>query len=194
MGITRRNMIVGTAVAFPIAACGASALPTPAGSDPVWDRLYALYRAAEVEEAERLRVFSALDDAWATIRATREPEPTTPSLGPIDKSLPLSALIEQTDAPEWKATWADYEADKAGWKARDDAAYAAHVGDTGDRYEAASDVCSASADALIAHPVATLGALAQKAELITTRYGDIVDGDDAKALIADIRRLAGREA
>ncbi|KQM98757.1 hypothetical protein ASE78_05890 [Sphingomonas sp. Leaf25] len=196
MPTSRRALLMGM-VALPLAACPApvpAAGAAPAVSDPEWDRLYAAYRAAQVEEVERLAVFAPLDDAWGPGSALCEPEPTRPTIAPYDMSLPIGEAIAVAAGPDWEARWEAYEADKAAWKARDDAAYAAHVGDTGDRYEAACDACSAAVTALMGHPVATLSALAEKAELILTRYGDTVDGDDAKTLIADIRRLAAGEA
>lgn len=194
MGITRRNMIVGTAVAFPIAACGASALPTSAGSDPVWDRLLAAYNAAEAEQLTRWAAFTVRDTAWDAAAPTRATRPTPPPSPRFDHSMTLDEIHATTAAPEWKALWAAYEAEAQAWDERNRAERADALGNTEQAWEDADGVTALAFHEVRNYPVASLLALAEKAEAMTERYGNCLEADDALALIADIRRLAGREA
>lgn len=191
---TRRNLMAAIAV-LPAAVCPAPAFTAvPSSADADWTRLYAAYRSAEAEEKACCRIFGAREDAWDAGNALREPEPQPLESPPFDMSLPLAEALAAAIGPDWEERWEAREGERKAWKVRDDAAYAAFIGDTEARWEAADAVCDKALKALLAHPVVSLSALAEKAQVITERFGDMVDGDDAKVLIADIRRLAGGEA
>ncbi len=185
---TRRNLMAAVAV-LPIAACPA---PLPAaGVDPEWSRLLAAYTAAEADQVARHAAFADQDEAWD---AERTPRPVAPEPPAFDQSMSLAAIVATTSTLEWKARWAAYEADAKEWDRRNAAARTEAVGNAEDAWEAADDVATDAFMAVRSYPVTTLAALAQKADAMTARYGGDLEASEALALIADIRRLAGREA
>lgn len=197
---TRRNLMAAAAV-LPIAACPATAPAATATSatiptepDPAWDRIYTAFQSADANQRALYSVFAAREAEWDAGKAEREPEPKPIESPEFDTSLPLQEALTAAVGPEWLASWEAREAEQNAWKARDDAGYAAFIGDTETRWEAADAACNEALRALIEYPVASLSALAEKAAVITARFGDLIDGDDAKILVADIRRLAGMEA
>lgn len=177
-----------------LSAAPALAAMTPIGSDPAWARIHATFHAADAEQRARYKVFAAREAEWDAGKSDREPEPPPIASPDLDTSLPLQEALAAAVGPEWVERWEAREAEHKAWKACDDAAYAAFIGDTETRWEAADAACGEALRALIEYPVASLSALAEKAAVITARFGELIDGDDAKVLVADIRRLAGKEA
>lgn len=197
---TRRNLLAAVAV-MPIAACpspasAASVIPLKilVEAEPVWDRVYSAFQAADAEQRALYSVFAAREAEWDAGEADRDPEPQQIASPDFDASLPMNDALAAAVGPEWVSRWETRDAERKAWQQRDDAAYATFIGDTETRWEAANAACDEALRTLIEYPVGSLSALAEKATVITARFGDMIDGDDAQVLIADIRRLAEKEA
>ncbi len=190
---TRRNVLAAVAV-LPIAACPAPATASIAGSDPEWQRLLAAYNAAEADQLARHAAFMVRENAWEASDMARAPRPVAPQSPPFDKSMPLAAILATTETPEWGSRWAAHEAEVQAWVESRRAGRAVAIGDTEKTWEAADDAAALAFYEVRAYPVTSLSALAEKADAMVARYGTGLEANDALALAADIRRLAGKEA
>ncbi len=190
---SRRALLIGAAI-LPLSACPAPAPAAPSASDPMWDRLLAAYNAAEAEQLTCHAAFMVRERAWDAAAPARTTRPTPPPSPRFDHSMTLDEIHATTAAPEWKTRWAAYEAEVQAWDERNRAAHNAALGGTEKAWEDADGAAAVAFHEVRNYPVASLSALAEKAEAMTERYGNCLEADDALSLIADIRRLAGREA
>ncbi len=199
--LTRRAAFTGAIASIAAARVATAAIvipsaPTANGAEAdsaEWDRLLAAYFAARVEEIRLLDLFEERQGQWYIWRKHRDPEPTQPEPDPLDTSLSLATIVAQTDAPEWKARWADYDAARKTWQARYDADEAAFMGDREARFTAASEACDDAFAKVKAYPVSSIAMLGEKAAAMNHRYAGDFEGHDAEALMLDIARLAKME-
>ncbi len=199
--LTRRAAFTGAIASIAAARVATAAIVIPSapltnGTEPdsaEWDRLLAAYFAARVEEVRLLDLFEERQGQWYNWRKHREPEPAKPEMEPLDASLSLNAIVAQTDAPEWKARWADYDTARKAWQARHDADEAAFMGDREARFTAASEACDDAFAKVKAYPVSSIAMLGEKAAAMNHRYAGDFEGHDAEALMVDIARLAKME-
>lgn len=199
--LTRRAAFTGAIASIAAARVATAAIVIPSApltndTEPdsaEWDRLLAAYFAARVEEVRLLDLFEERQGQWYNWRKHREPEPAKPEMGPLDASLSLNAIVAQTDAPEWKARWADYDTARKAWQGRHDADEAAFMGDREARFTAASEACDDAFAKVKAYPVSSIAMLGEKAAAMNHRYAGDFEGHDAEALMVDIARLAKME-
>ena len=199
--LTRRAAFTDAIASIAAARVATAATTTPPaqtskGTEPdsaEWNTLLATYFAARVEEVRLHDLSEERQEQWYTWRRHRESEPAKPEVGPLNKSLSLTAILAQTKTPAWRARWADYEAARTAWQARNDAAEEAFMGDREARFTAASEACDDAFAKVKAYPVSSIAMLGEKAAAMNHRYAGDFEGHDAEALMVDIARLAKME-
>lgn len=190
---TRRNLMAAVAV-LPLSACPAPAPASIAGSDPEWDRLCAVYECARRDMQDRMAAFNERERGWAAAGGFAEPMPVEPFLADNAASMTSAELVAAVRSPGWVARCESYNADVAAWNARKRDAERVAIGEAEDAMTKAEGVATLAFVAMRDHRAPTLAALATKTEYMAERYGDDYEASEAHALIADIRRLAGKEA
>lgn len=193
---TRRAILGGAILAPAIIACATSAVAAlPAGLRTEWDKVVAAFRAAHKAEQELFVIHGECEGRWLARAAEIDKDkPQKPESGPIVTSMTLDEIHAQGQAPEWKARWAAYEAAKAAWQAHRDAEEAAIMVEIEGKTEQAQDDSFETFVRVRDYPVTSLAMLAEKAALMHERYDGNLEGSEALALMADIQRLAAREA
>lgn len=193
---TRRAILGGAILAPAIIACATSAVAAlPVGPRTEWDKVVAAFRAAHKAEQELFVVHGECEDRWLARAAEIDKDkPQKPESGPIVTSMTLDEIHAKGQAPEWKARWAAYEADKAAWQVHRDAEEAAIMENIEGKTEQAQDNSFEAFVRVRDYPVGSLAILAEKAALMHERYDGNLEGSEALALMADIKRLAAREA
>lgn len=198
---TRRALIGGAGIAAVVAAAPivAAASPISAGlvSDPQWQALVAhrhaanaAWLAASDNEDSHIELFQA---ELKTLR----PEPKSPftpgGAAILDKT--VRELRDACHSLDTDAAWLAYERDRDAWQKDRDALRERIVGRSSAQYRAATKAENAAMAAVVAYPVQCLADLGEKTALILKEWDDgDVPAEHVSALLADMRRLAKKEA
>ena len=187
--ISRRALIGGASIAAAALVTPASAVPT-SDSDfpPEWHALIATYRRIQARALAASDVHTAAEEAYF---AQRKPEPArTPRRSQITEDMTIaqirtmSAELIKDNDEGWRA-----------WRADTDAAHARIVDPANDAWTAILREESAAMQAIQAYPATSPAMVVEKLRLLAEYHPNDVGGDphDLTGIIADVRRLTGRE-
>lgn len=191
---TRRGLLGAIAVSPAALAAVPAVAAFSISIDPIWPKLVADFRTKYAAWLATVGLEEDADDAFLAARASLPPEPTKPSLSSagdiLDKT--LREIRDAPDTQEHKAAWADYDRDRAAWKAQHDALREQFVGPAKAAHDRAYAIQSQALDALTTYRVTNLRDLSEKIEIIAKDYdGSDIPPEYVADILADVRNLAG---
>ena len=196
---TRRALIGGAGLAAVVAAVPAIAVVrAPAVSTAKWDALALAFLKADAHMKAVGLEHNEAYKRYAVAREALGPRPIKPQEWDCVYPKPIEQMtiaefkaLPMERSPEYDA----YEVALAAWKAEDDALETRLTGDVDARWEDAVSAQTEAADALLAEPSPTAGAVQVKMRLIEVSYeGSEIPTDIAKAIFADVNRFLSKEA